>query len=126
MQKDSNQWKAVAYASRSLSDTELQYSQIEKEALGLLCACEKFSKYIIGTHIQLETDHKPLIPLLGTANLDSLPPRILRFRLRLSRFDYSISYIPGKYLYTADALSRAPLKTLTPELDSSELLFKEW
>ena len=70
--------------------------------------------------IQLETDHKPLIPLLGTANLDSLPPSILRFRLRLSRFDYSISYIPGKYLYTADALSCAPLKTLTPELDSSE------
>ncbi len=72
MQKYGSQWKAVAYASRSLSPTESRYSQIEKEALGLVWACEKFSNYIIGAHIQLETDHKPLIPLLGKANLDSL------------------------------------------------------
>ena len=68
----------------------------------------------------METDHKPLIPLLGKANLDSLPPRILRFRIRLSRFDYSISHVPGKFLYTADALSRAPLKNFTSDTDGSE------
>ena len=79
MQKCSNKWKAVAYASKSLSNTELRYSQIEKEALGLVWACEKFSNYIIGACIQLETEHKPLIPLLEKANLDSLPLRILRF-----------------------------------------------
>ena len=49
-----------------------------------------------------------LVPLLGEKNLDNLPPRILRFRLRLARFDYSIQHIPGKLMYTADALSRAP------------------
>ena len=43
MQKCNNQWKAVAYASKSLSVTELRYSQIEKEALGLVWVCEKFS-----------------------------------------------------------------------------------
>ena len=40
-----------------------------------------------------------------------LPPRILRFRLRLARFDYDIEHIPGKHLYTADTLSRSPLPT---------------
>ena len=55
----------------------------------------------------IETDHKPLIPLLGTKHLDSLPPRVLRFRLRLARFDYSIQHVPGKLLYTADTLSRS-------------------
>ena len=38
-------------------------------------------------------------------------PRILRFRLRLARFDYTVQHVPGKLLYTADTLSRAPLDT---------------
>ena len=59
----------------------------------------------------IETDHKPLIPLLGTKHLDSLPPRILRFRLRLGRYDYDITHVPGKLLYTAGTLSRAPAPT---------------
>ena len=101
-------WKPVAYASHSMSETERRYAQIEKEALATTWACEEFSKYILGKNITIETDHKPLVPLLGSKNLDSLPPRVLRFRLRLARFDYSIQHIPGKHLYTADALSRAP------------------
>ena len=72
-------------------------------------ACEKFSLYILGKRISIETDHKPLIPLLGHKRLDNLPPRALHFRLRLMRFDYSIEHTPGKFLCTADALSRSPL-----------------
>ena len=47
--------------------------------------------------------------MLGNKNLDELTPRVQRMRMRLMRFDYSDEYIPGKYLYTADALSRAPI-----------------
>ena len=54
-----SQWKAVACASRSMSDTECRYSQIEKEALALVWSCQKFSNYILGKHIRLETDHSP-------------------------------------------------------------------
>jgi hypothetical protein len=54
---------------------------------------------------------QPLIPLLGTKHLDSLPPRILRFRLRLARYLYIIEHVSGKTLYTADALARATLNT---------------
>ena len=92
-----------------MTDTEKRYSQIEKEALALVWACEKFSDYVIGKAILLETDHKPVVPLLGKTNLDCLPPRVLRFRIRLMRFDYAISHVPGKHLYTADTLSRAPV-----------------
>ena len=35
MQKTNQQWKPVAYASRSMTETETRYAQIEKEALGL-------------------------------------------------------------------------------------------
>ena len=108
-------WKPVAFASRSMSETERRYAQIEKEALATTWACEKFADFIVGKHIEIETDHKPLVPLLGVKHLDCLPPRILRFRLRLDRFSYDIKHVPGKELYTADTLSRAPLPTIPTE-----------
>ena len=60
----------------------------------------------------MNQDHKPLVSLFGSKSLDSLPPRILRFRLRLSRFNYSIQHVPGKLLYTLDTLSRAPVSSV--------------
>ena len=105
LQSDGDNWKPVAYASRALSDTERRYAQIEKEALASTWACEKFSNYILGRSFLLESDHKPL---LNTKHLDDLPPCILRFRLRLAKYDFTTQHIPGKLLYAADALSRAP------------------
>ena len=111
MQESDSAWRPVAYASRSMNDTEKRYAQIEKEALASTWACEIFASYILGMKFHLETDHKPLVPLLGSKHLDDLPPRVLRFRLRLMRFSYTISHVPGKLLYTADTLSRSPLKS---------------
>lgn len=59
----------------------------------------------------IETDYKPLVPILNKKDLDTLPPRVLCFRLRMARFDYFAEHLPGKLLYTTDALSRAPLLT---------------
>ena len=109
MQQQNSQWRPIAYASRSMTETEQRYAQIEKEALAATWACEKFSSYILGLKFSIETDHKPLVPLLGSKQLDKLPPRVLRFRLRLARFTYTISQVSGKLLYTADTLSRAPV-----------------
>ena len=81
LQQQNGEWKPVAYDSRSLTETETRYAQIEKEALATMWACECFSNYILGKSIHIETDHKPLVPLLNTKHLDSLPPRVLRFRL---------------------------------------------
>ena len=41
-------WQPVAFASRVMTDTESRYAQVEKEALALTWACEKFSTYILG------------------------------------------------------------------------------
>ena len=118
-QKEKTLWKPVAYASRSLTGTEMRYAQIEKEALAVTWACEKFSDYLLGKSFSIETDHKPLIPLLNSKQLDNLPPRVLRFRLRLARYDYEVEHVPGKYLYSADTLSRAPLQ------DNGDTSFQE-
>ena len=50
----------VCYASRSLTECERRYSQTEREALGLVWACEKFHAYVYGMKFDLVTDHKPL------------------------------------------------------------------
>lgn len=111
LQKWEDDWRPVFYASRSLSPTKQRYAQVEKEALGLTWACERFRDFLLGKHFCLETDHKPLLSLLGAQALDLLPPRIQRFRMRLMRYSYSIVHVPGKSLYTADALSRSPGKS---------------
>jgi len=80
---------------------------------------------VLGKPILLETDHKPLIPLLGNKRLDSLPPRVLCFCLQLMRFQYSINHVPGKRLYMADTLSRAPLSTTTDEITSDAERFMQ-
>ena len=83
-------------------------------------ACEKFSEYVLGKVILLETDHKPLVPLLGSKSLDTLPPHVLRFRIRLMRFQHSINHVLGNTLYMADTLSRASLNILTTDETAKE------
>lgn len=86
-----------------------RYAQIKKEVLGITWASEQFADYQIGLQFHIETDHKLLVPLLSTKNLEDLPVRVQRFRTPMMQFTYTISHVPGKHLYTADTLSRAPL-----------------
>ena len=101
--------KPVAYASRSLTETEQRYAQIEKETLAIVFACEKFHQYIYGKQCAVETDHKP-IESIWKKPLNRCPPRIQRLMLRLQKYDLSITYKPGKEMFVADTLSRATTK----------------
>lgn len=104
-------WKPVAFISRALSSTEQRYAQIEKDVLPTTWACERLAGYLIGKTFHIETDHKPLVPLLGTKNLDEMPLRIQQLRMHLLRFNFTLCHVPGKELTTADALSHAPCKS---------------
>ena len=85
------------FISRALTSVEYRYAQIEKEALALTWACERFSDYIVGKSIIAETDHKPLVPLLTTRTLDEVPPRVQRLRMRLIRCHFKeVNHVPGK------------------------------
>lgn len=109
-------WLPVAYASRAITETESRYASIEKESLALTFACERFHQYVYGQRFEAETDHKPLIAIFSKA-LNDCPPRIQRFRLRLQKYDFHLVHVPGKYMYTADTLSRAPLQASSSSME---------
>ena len=92
------------------AETECRYAQIKKEALAI--TCEKFSDLILDEQIIVETDHKPLVPLLGAKVLDCLPPRILRLPLLLDRFTYEIQHVPGR---VSVVHNRYPLQSTSTE-----------
>ncbi|CAB3998069.1 Hypothetical predicted protein [Paramuricea clavata] len=54
----------IAYASRTLSETETRYAQIQKEILSIVYAVEKFNDYTFGRKVTVHSDHKPLESIL--------------------------------------------------------------
>ena len=108
--------RPISYASRSLSKSEKNYAQIEKELLAIVFGCAKFHQYIYGKPVTIETDHKPL-EYLFRKPLTAAPPRLQRMMLTLQKYDLHVVYKPGKSLYIADTLSRAPGTLSAPDVD---------
>ena len=102
--------RPIAYASRTLTSAEKNYSQIEKEGLGVIYGVKHFHKYVFGRDFVILTDHKPLLGLFSEDKISSnmAPPRLIRWALQLAAYKYKIRYRPGKELLNADGLSRLP------------------
>ena len=107
---DDGQERPIAFASRTLTKSERNYSQIEKEALAIVFGVRKFHKYLYGRTFHLYTDHKPLVTILGpkTAVPTLAAARMQRWAVILQAYSYQVEYRPSKEHGNADALSRLP------------------
>ena len=104
--------RPIAFASKSLTETERKYSQLDKEAMAIVYGVKKYHQYIYGRQFTLKTDHKPLMYIFGENR--AIPTmasgRIQRWALTLGAYNYQIEYKKGEQHANADAMSRLPQK----------------
>ena len=113
----------VAGASRSFSEIEQNYTQMEKEAFACLWACEHIHIYIMGTKFDLLTDNKAVKLTMGsrTDTKRKTPLRVKHWRSRMTKYSgMQPKHIPGVN-NIADFLSRClkhkiyvPCSDITP------------
>ena len=121
--------RPIAYASRTLTPAERNYSQLDREGLAVVFAVKYFHQYLYGRQFHITTDHKPLLGLFGEHR--QIPymasSRLQRWCLTLSAYQYKLEYRPGSANANADAFSRLPLpgneNDRTPEPGDYVLLF---
>ena len=106
--------RPIAYASRKLRVSELNWAPIEKEMLAIVFSTQKFREYILGKTTLVQTDHKPLEIILRKP-LATAPLRLQAMMLKVSGYDLKVEYLPGKKQVLADTLSRASLNEVPPE-----------
>jgi len=97
---------AISYVSRSLSETEMRYSQIERECLAAVFACERNRLFLYGRSFSLINDNKALINILNNAK-SKPPPRIERLLLRLQGYNFEAEYVSSQN-NISDYFSRYP------------------
>ncbi len=103
--------RPIANASKTLTDTQRRYSQIQKEALAIVFALHKFHQFLYGRRFILVTDHKPLTSLFGPSKATPTlaDNRLAWWSLMLNQYDYKIEYRKTSQHGNADALSRLPV-----------------
>ena len=95
--------RRIGCASMTFSDTQLNYSTLERELTALRWGVKTFRPFLYGISFILLTDHQPLVHL---HNMKIVCSRLARTVEELADFSFEIRYVPGRLNSAADALSR--------------------
>ena len=115
-------WKLVFAKSRFTRDSELGYKPIEGEALAIVYALKKCKIFILGCpKLLVVTDHKPLIPIIGSKDLEKIEnPRLFAMKEKTLPYKFDIVHVNGTGNMATDAYSRNP--SLDSEDDKESLI----
>ena len=86
--------KLIAFVSKSLSEVEQRYANIEREMSAVVFGCEHFHTYRYGCPFVVESDRKSL-EMISLKNLTATPPRLQWMLLQLQGYDTHIKYCAG-------------------------------
>ena len=98
----------VAYASRSLSTAEWNYSVTEPETLAVVWVLTRFHSYLYGQSVTVVTDHAAVRAILETPNPSCKHARWWTKVYGTGLKEVKIVYRAGRLNGSADALSRDP------------------
>ena len=119
--------RVICHISKTLTDVQRRYSQLEKETYCLVWATERLHRYIFGSSFDLVTDCRSL-QILYSKPAAKLSARLERWRLRLSPYMFNVVHKPaGKNGEgnPSDYLSRHPDES-TDEGDRTSRIAEEY
>ena len=86
-----NNLRPVYYASKTLTTTESNYSNIEREMLGVVFSVLHFRHFTYGRCITVITDHKPLITLFKK-NIAASSSRLSQMLIKIIDFQIDLQH----------------------------------
>ena len=112
--------RVISYGSRMLNEAERGYSTTEKECLSVVHFTTEYRHYLLGRKFDIISDHRPLQWLKSIKHPTG---RLGRWAIKMSEFDYTIKYRPGRKHENADGMSRRanviknnPAATMEPKV----------
>ena len=125
------QFALVQCGSSSLTSAQGNYATIELECLAIQYALSKSEFYLRGLPtFAVWTDHRPLVGIFNKALHTLNNQCLIRIREKLLDFSFTVTWVPGKTHYIADALSRYPVlrtpRDGTPHRRCCDLLPRKW
>ena len=99
-----NNLRPVFYASKTLTAMKSNYSNTEREMLGVVFSILHFKHFTFGRHVHIITDHKPLITLFKK-NLHATSPRLSHMLVQILGYNIEFHHQEGSKMHLSDALS---------------------
>ena len=99
--------RVIAYMSKTMNKSELQYCTTRKELLAVITALKHFHIYLIGQKVRLRTDNSAVSWIRTLRNPTG---QVFRWLQYIETYDLSVTHRPGRSHGNSDALSRIPCK----------------